>query len=63
MFTKQHYKKIAKILAEHAGIERWIDNDDTMNLLTDLTTDFCDLFKADNENFNREKFQQAVWEE
>lgn len=59
MFTRQHYKAIAKILAEHVGLERWVDDEDGLDMLNDLVRDFCTLFEADNPSFKPESFIEA----
>ena len=59
MFTKQHHTAIAKIIAAHVGNERYVDNEDTLDLLTDIVKDFCDLFEKDNSGFSGSKFVEA----
>lgn len=54
-FTKQHYEAIAKIVA----VARQIESDESLDVLTCFTTGFCRMFKADNPNFDSEKFIEA----
>ena len=58
-FTHQHYKAIAELLAKHVGIERYVDGEETLDLLSVLATDFCVLFEADNPNFDLYRFLEA----
>lgn len=51
MFTKQHYKAIAKIIRESSFEE----SPDILNK-DNLVERFCNLFGQDNPNFDRDKF-------
>lgn len=53
MFTRKHYRAIAKILKNHDDfIER-------VNKYTSLCNDLADYFASDNPRFDREKFLAA----
>ncbi len=56
MFNGQHYRTIAKLLAKHVGRERRLDNEDTLDLLTDIITSFSRLFAEDNQKFDSKRF-------
>ena len=52
MMTRKDYIATAKILNDFVNDK--IKNDD------ELIERFCEMFKADNPNFNREIFEKAV---
>lgn len=61
MFTRKHFKAIAKIIRENIITD--IDNDghDVKIIVPAmLVDDFCTMFKRDNPNFDRNKFEEAV---
>jgi len=58
-FTRHHHKAVAELLAKRVGIERWVDGEETLDLLSVLATDFCVLFEADNPNFDSDRFLEA----
>lgn len=56
MFTKQHYKAIAKIVKDNTTIDS--RNEYVMNV-DFLMNDLADYFVKDNKLFDREKFLTA----
>jgi len=54
MFTKQHYEKIAEILASEQGSSM-------VNVIVyNITSKLAEMFMEDNPNFDREKFFKAA---
>jgi len=63
MFCKRHYEAIAAILNEALKRERYVEERSTVgdgeNIVMHIREDLADLFEADNERFNRKKFEEA----
>ena len=53
MMTRKDYVKVAEILNAY---KQSID----LEIFADLVSDFQILFKADNSNFNKDRFESAV---
>ena len=54
MFIKQHYEKIAEILASEQGSSM-------VNVIVyNITSKLAEMFMEDNPNFDREKFFKAA---
>lgn len=56
MFTQKHYIAIAKALRE---IDSSFFDHDTLNKVVES---LCELFKKDNEKFNKARFIKAIGE-
>ena len=56
MMTRKDYVKVAKILNDY-----YSNNPVEISEFKYLVSDFSDMFKADNSNFNRDKFAEAVY--
>ena len=56
MMTRKDYIKVAKILNDY-----YSTNPVEISEFKYLVSDFSDMFKADNSNFNRDKFAEAVY--
>ena len=54
--TRKDYVKVAKILNDY-----YSNNPVEISEFKYLVSDFSDMFKADNSNFNRDKFAEAVY--
>jgi len=54
MFTKQHYKEIAKIL------NKWYLYPGRIKI-TALVVDFVKFFKKDNPKFDKDKFKEECY--
>jgi len=61
MFTRQHYKAIAKILNNQTCVQL-LDNDPQHYLLKrDVVRALANLFANDNPRFNYDKFFRACY--
>ena len=59
MFTKRHYEWMAKQFARNLN-GQWPEGcERERQTVVDLAHQFADAAKADNDNFNRERFLQA----
>lgn len=56
MLTKKDYIKVARILKSRCYDKVNLNRDDLIN-------DFCEWFTADNPNFDKEKFKEAILKE
>ncbi len=60
MFTRQHYKAIAEIIAKRKPSFTTTREDiGKMTVCRYITKDLADYFAADNEQFDRQKFLAA----
>jgi len=62
MFSRQHYKAIAEIIAKQksANAQDGTDTSEAINfVLFQLFADLADYFAQDNPHFNQEKFEKA----
>ena len=58
--SRQHYVRIAEILARTA---RHADRLDAHEVIRTITSDLADYFSSDNLQFDRERFFSAVYKE
>lgn len=59
MFTRQHYKAIAKIVDGKTCVQFLSNNPFDYLSKNQLVDALADMFQDDNPNFNREKFTKA----
>ena len=64
MFTKQHYEKVANTFHEAFKylFREASDKDVEVPVAIDILNTFTDMFKRDNDNFNKTQFVLYVME-
>ena len=56
MFSKRHYEAVAEVLREVNFDDRMVRGEGIVALIRDR---FAEVFEADNEKFNRTKWEEA----
>ena len=58
MFTKKHYKAIAEIIENRAGINNYVYAEERTHALS-IANDLADYFAKNNPRFDKDKFLEA----
>jgi len=61
MFTRQHYKAIAKILNDQTCVQLLSKNPNLYLLKANVVKALANLFAEDNPHFNYDKFFRACY--
>ena len=57
--TRKDYIKFAEMISDHFVPARKAPNPSGINTLNSISQATCDIFTADNPNFDRDRFLQA----